>query len=350
MRPAARVYLARMESPVTSRQVLMALEWIHWADVIAPGARVFVKPNLTWPVPTPGVTTTPAFIEAVVAALRTRTDQIIIGESNGGYHSYEAEEALAGHGVYQVAERYGVQALNLSKQPAENVTAKIGGQTVQVELPTLLLHDIDVFITLPVPKVHAMTRVSLAFKNQWGCQPNTMRMRSHALFDLKIVAINRLVKARLALYDGTYFLDRNGPMHGEVVRMDVLLAANDIGAGDAICCQVMQMDARKVRHYRLAMREGMFPRSTDTVALNQPIASVQGRRFRLDRSLVNLVALAAFNSGWFTYALYESAFGDLLHRAFYAVRKNKIVGRLLHGSLGPPAVSGSSKPPAHHKP
>jgi len=77
-----------------------------------------------------------------------------------------------------------------------------------VEPPVLLLREVDVFITLPVAKVHAMTGVSLGFKNQWGCQPTTMRLRNHPQFAHKILLINRLVRPRLALFDGTWFLDR----------------------------------------------------------------------------------------------------------------------------------------------
>ena len=320
------------------------LTWIGWESIINQGARVFIKPNLTWPTHIPGVTTTPEFIRAIVGILRTRTSNITVGESNGGYHSYLAEEAFRGHRVYEIAEEYGAQVVNLSRMPVENVQRMVAGRQVSVELPTLLLHETDVFVTLPVPKVHAMTRVSLAFKNQWGCQPNTMRLRNHALFDRKIIAINQLVKPRLALYDGTYFLDKNGPMHGEAVKMDLIVVANDIGAGDLVVCSLMQSDPARVKHYRIARQEGIFPASLDEVELRQPIERFKTRAFKLDRSIVNYIALAGFNSSWLTYLLYESALGDFLHQLLYTVRRNKFMGRLLHGELGPPNVAGTSKP------
>ncbi len=48
------------------------------------------------------------------------------------------------------------------------IKGKVGLKTVQVKLPSLLLHDIDTFITIPVPKVHAMIGVSLGFKKPVG--------------------------------------------------------------------------------------------------------------------------------------------------------------------------------------
>jgi len=63
---------------------------------------------------------------------------------------------------------------------------------VTVESPVFLLDEVDVFVILPVPKVHVMTRVSLGFKNQWGCQPGAMRLRDHPASAKKILAINML--------------------------------------------------------------------------------------------------------------------------------------------------------------
>ena len=126
--------------------------------------------------------------------------------------------------------------------------------------------------------------------------------------------------------------------------MDLLVVANDIGAGDAVCCSIMQIDSSKVNHYRMARAEGMFPASLSEVELNQPVERFRTRVFKLDRSVVNYIALAGFNNSWLTYLLYESALGDFLHQLLYTVRRNKFMGRLLHGELGPPNVTGTSKP------
>ncbi|MFQ5903746.1 MAG: DUF362 domain-containing protein, partial [Candidatus Binatia bacterium] len=213
-KPPPRVYLGKLLGlNATPRNVLeQALTWIDGEALIPSGSRVFLKPNLTWMEPMPGVTTSPAFIETVVAVLRDRTSKIIIGESDGGYHSFKAEEAFAGHRLYGVRDRFSVQVVNLSSGPTESQTLDIAGYPVTVELPSLLLNEVDVFVTLPVPKVHAMTTVSLGFKNQWGCQSGTMRLRNHPEFARKILAINKLVRPRLTLFDGTYFLDKMGPM------------------------------------------------------------------------------------------------------------------------------------------
>lgn len=120
-------------------------------------------------------------IEALIAILRSRTSKI--GESDGGSHAWLAEEAFHGHGLMEIANRYGARLINLSKMETEEAQVKIGSTTIRIRLPRLLLYDIDLFISMPVLKVHAMTVVSLGFKNQWRCIPDVKRLRYHPEFN-----------------------------------------------------------------------------------------------------------------------------------------------------------------------
>jgi uncharacterized protein (DUF362 family) len=70
----------------------------------------------------------------------------------GGYHAFNAEEAFEKHGIYELADRYGAEVVNVCRMKTETIKGKVGLKTVQVKLPSLLLNDIDVFITIPVPK------------------------------------------------------------------------------------------------------------------------------------------------------------------------------------------------------
>jgi hypothetical protein len=167
-----------------------------------------------------------------------------------------------------------------------------------------------------------------------------MRLRNHPDFARKILAINRLLKPRLSLFDGTYFLDKTGPMIGEPVRRDLLIASDDLGAGDLACCEIMGIDARKVRHLWAAQQEGMVPPSLDGVTLNQALDPFRVRRFTLRRSPINYIALAAFHSKVGTRLFYDSPLAGPIHRVLYAVRKNRLIGRLLYGPAGPPAADG----------
>lgn len=339
-----RVWLTSVDVHADIKQEIEAgLKWIGWEDLVDRDARVFIKPNLTFPSHLPGVTTSPRVIEAVIAALKERTSNITVGESNGGYHSFEAEEAFEKHGIYEMADRYGAQVVNLSKDKHEVVKLRVGSKDVEVTLPSLLLHDVDVFVTIPVPKIHAMTGVSLGFKNQWGCNPSTMRLREHSKFNEKIVAINKILNPKIVVYDGTYFLDKNGPMKGEPVRMDLLMIANDIGAGDFVACQLMMIDPFSIRHLSTAHGADMLPSSLSQMAISEDIQNFIKRKFHLKRNLLNWIALPAFHSSLLTTIMYDSKTGKLLHGIFYAIRRNSIIRRILYGQFGPPTEKENSK-------
>lgn len=340
----SKVFLKEMSDQLAS-DVSEALAWLGW-DLIPNDARIFVKPNLTWSTPMAGVTTSPVFIEAVVAALRERSQHITVGESDGGYHSFKAEEAFLTHGLYDLVESYGVRVVNLSHEPAETISCDVAGKRVSVELPSLLLRETDVFITLPVPKVHAMTRVSLGFKNQWGCMPDPMRLRNHAQFPRKVVAINKLLKPRLAIFDGSHVLDKTGPTIGDPIRLNLLLASDDVGAGSLAWCRIMNIDPTEIKHFLVARKEGMFPAGLHELELNQPLEPFAWHKFHLERTLAHWLALAAFNSRILTKIIYDSPLAQPLHDILYAVRRNRFIARLLYGDVGPPpAQGGRSHPP-----
>lgn len=161
----------------------------------------------------------------------------------------QAAEAFAGHGMYELRDEFGVEVVNLNDESRDLIAFRSRGQTYQLPLPTRLLHETDLFITMPVPKIHCMTGLTLSYKNQWGCIPDTMRLRRHYIFDDAIVAINRALKPAV-LADGTYFLDRNGPMEGDAVRMDLIIAASDAGAFDRYVSELMGFPWQRVKHLR----------------------------------------------------------------------------------------------------
>lgn len=331
----SRVFIEEFNPTSLNESLARALAWIGASGVITRGLRVFIKPNLTWKSPTPGVTVTPLFLRFLVENLLQFTPRIIIGESEGGQSCFQAEEAFTTHGLYDLQSEYGIQLVNLSKGKHEIVSAIIGGESVKVELPSLLLHEVDVFITVPVPKIHAMTGVSLGLKNQWGCLGDKMRVTQHPRFDPMILAINKILNPQLCIFDGSYFLDYTGPITGEAVPMNLIVAGNDVGAASLACCELMRLDPMSVPHHRLALREGMFPASIESVELNCRPSEYARRKFRLKRSAINYIQLAAFKNRILNRFFYNSLFADVVHEILWFIRRNVLIRRFLYGKHGP---------------
>ena len=302
------------------REMEAALEWLDWRSIVSRDARVSIKPNLTWPTHKAGVTTSPPVLEALIRILSSRTRHINVVESDGGSNAWPAEEAFRGNGIPEICRRHGARAVNLTRYPREVVETEIAGRAIEVELSKLLTRETDVFITMPVPKLHAMTSVSLGFKNQWGCLPDVKRLRNHSDFASKVLAINGILKPRLAIFDGTWFLNRSGPLEGDSIRKDLLIASRDPGAGSFVCCELMGIEPRSVPHLRLAIAEGMMPSTIGDLITNVAIDGFKGLAFSLQRNWLQWLTLGIFHSRLATIALYDSPLAKPAHELLYFLR------------------------------
>lgn len=281
--------------------------------------RVALKPNLTYPYHRPGITTSPAVIAATVRVLREHTNRIAIVETDGGYGAWTAAEAFVGHGLVELGRELDVEVVNLNDEPRELIRFRSHFREQALPLPTRLLHETELFITMPVPKIHCMTGLSLAHKNQWGCVPDIMRLRRHYLFDDAIVAIDQALRPAV-LADGTFFLDNNGPMEGDPVRMDLVIAADSAGSFDRYVSELMGVDWRRVGHLRRAVEAGNMPARLSAIACNVSPGEASTHVFRLNRTVRNYIALTGFRSRFITWFGYESWFGRVvLHRILYAI-------------------------------
>lgn len=313
-----RVVLVKMDGVLTEA-IRVALTQSSLLERVSSSTRIALKPNFTYPYYKPGVTTSPWFIREIVKILREYTPHIALVETDGGYGSWQASEAFNGHGLYQLRDEFGIEVVNLNDEPREMIVFRSGRQEYHLPLPTRLLHETDMFITMPVPKIHCMTGLSLSYKNQWGCVPDVMRLRRHYIFDDAIVAINRALKPAV-LADGTYFLDHNGPMEGNAIRMDLIIAASDAGAFDRYVSELMGFSWQRVRHLRRAVELGDMPARLEDIKYNVSPSDARTHIFRLERTLRNYIALTGFYSRFLTWLGYESWFGRVvLHAILYAV-------------------------------
>ena len=286
---------------------------------------IFIKPNLTYPTYKTGVTTQKSFISSLVAALRqiNSTTKIYIGEGEGGYNSFSMTDAMHRMGFYEIEKEYSnVKIVNISKLPSRKIELKTKGNPYFVDLPVLLLDEVDFSITCPLPKVHCMTKVTLSMKNQWGCLPDIMRLKNHYVFDEIIGQVCKKLKFRYAFLDGKYGLDDNGPMMGEPIEVNWFAAANSLGAFDMIVSEMMGFDWREVGHLKTAEKYGLMP-SREDIAVIGNIESLK-RKFVLKRNFWNYPALAAFHSDKLTHLFYFSKISKLLHDIMYTFRKRPI--------------------------
>jgi uncharacterized protein (DUF362 family) len=318
-----RVYLDWQKGDPQAR-LAEAFKFVGLDTEIKSGDLVLLKPNLTYPKFKSGVTTTPVVLESAIKLLKDLGARIIVGESDGGYNSYEVKDAYHDFGLFDLEKKYGIKVVNFSgdKSTWRAVTIRKYFKTFNVEYPAQL-EDSDHFITFPVPKVHAMTGISLSYKNQWGCVPNTMRLRYHPVFNEAIFAINQIPKNKYTIIDGTYGLTRSGPMVGDVFDWGWLLASNSFEAADLVVSKMMRVDLKTILHYKKVFKKGLVP-NIESVKLNQDYHSFVSDKFYLKRDMWNYLALSAWLHPWINHFFYESFAADLLHKIMYTFRKKPI--------------------------
>jgi uncharacterized protein (DUF362 family) len=292
------------------------------------GTRVFVKPNLTWKKHVAGITTSPGFLRELVHELAGRGARITIGESDGGKNLFAAEEAFQAHGVYDLERTYGVRVMNLSAAPRRRVRID---SRCEVEFSAPLLDEFDLVLSAPVPKVHAMTRASLAIKNLWGCMPDPMRLRHHWHINEILCALVERLPKTAAICDGTYFLNDFGPMDGTAIFRDLVVGADNLVAASLLCCRLMNIDPEQVPLLRVATQKKMGPSRPQEILLNSAIEEfLSGVSYEVKAIPLTYITKAAFHSRVLTLLFYDSAPGRLLHQCLRRLRKLELFRFLIY--------------------
>jgi uncharacterized protein (DUF362 family) len=239
-------------------------------DIVHDGTHVVIKPNLTMFMKQKGVATRVEVVRAVVEQLRkTAKCRITIAEGAGE----PAVNGFEGYGYTALAKEYGIPLVDLATD--KRVAVKIDGLALkEYELPATIV-NCDVLIDMPVLKTHVLTGVSLGMKNLFGLMP-LPRSGLHDRIDGVLCDLVRIKKPALVVVDGTYGMEGKGPLYGETVQMDVILAGRDIVAVDTVATSVMGLPPEKIGHIALAVKNGLGEGDLKKITIKgEPIESVR---------------------------------------------------------------------------
>ncbi len=316
-----RIYLDEIKTDIKS-VLLAGLEFIDWGKYVNKDSMVFIKPNFTSPQPEKGVTTSPEVLRCLLEILADKAGSVTVGESDGGNHSFKAEEAFEGHDMYRICEETGAGLVNLSTLPARTVESDIMGRKMSVELPELLLDEIDCFISVPVLKVHVMTTVSISLKNSWGCLPDTMRGMHHQNLPYKLALIAGLLKPKIVVVDGSYALNKHGPMYGEAVETNLMMVADNTVATDALGASLMGFTPDKVEHIRIAARAGLGSSNMTDLEINRDWKPLH-RQFEIEKTFIDRISSIPFNSDFLAKLIFQSLLTPLIYKVVGILRTSK---------------------------
>ena len=302
--------------------LIKSLEFIDWRKQVKKDSKVFIKPNFTYPLYKEGITTTPKLLRDLLETIKDRADNVILGESDGGNHSFTADEAFKGHGMYEICRDTGVELVNLSKLPSTFIEDKIQGKRVKVQLPELILEEIDCFISVPVLKVHTIMTVTLSIKNLWGCVPNTMRYLHHQNLDYKLALIMKSVNPKMVVMDGIYGLNGHGPMFGDPIRMNLLITSDNPVVADTLGASIMEFLPGKIRHIRIAEKEGLGTTNLEEVRINKDWRHYK-RQFHIKKTFLDRISALPFRSDFIAKMVFDSSLTPWIYKMATVLKKHK---------------------------
>ncbi len=207
------------------------------------GEKILMKPNvLAGSAPDLAVTTHPAVFNAVARILTAAGAEVSYGDSPG---FGKPLDALTKSGLSQVAERYGLPLADFEHgQSVENPDGFVGKR---FDIANAAL-ETDGIVSLPKMKTHALTRVTGAVKNQFGCVYGLnkaafhVRVPNQVHFSKMLVDLNLMLRTRLFVMDGIMAMEGNGPRGGKPVAMNCLVISSDPVAVDSTFCRMIDLD------------------------------------------------------------------------------------------------------------
>lgn len=293
---ATRVAVIRCHSydmPLVTEAVSRGLDLLGGpAGFARPGERILLKPNLLVASQSKeAVTTHPAVFRAVAEALAGAGAELSWGDSPAIGSGLGVGKRA---GIAEVAAELGLEAADFG--PGRTVSFAEGNLIKQFTIAAAAL-DADGIVSLPKLKTHALTRMTGAVKNQFGCVPGMLKGEFHTRmpdidrFSQMLVDLTLFLRPRLYVMDAIVAMEGNGPRGGDPREVGALLLSADPVAVDALGCRIMALDPALVDTVTYGEAWGLGSRDIEIVGDELPVFE----DYRVNRSRLSTTGGAMGN-------------------------------------------------------
>ncbi|MFC2065901.1 DUF362 domain-containing protein [Chloroflexota bacterium] len=217
------------------------------SNFVKEGEKILIKPNvLIGTNPEKCVCTHPSVFRAVCIIFKKAKAIVSYGDSSG-FGKSEANMKRAN--LKQVADNLGIMPADFARGQHVSHNEALLNKRFVIANGVL---EADGLVSLPKFKTHALTRITGAVKNQFGCIPGLRKSQFHVKmadpydFAKMLVDLNTLIKPRLYIMDGIMAMEGNGPRSGKPKKLGVLLFSNDPVAIDSIACKIINLNPEHV--------------------------------------------------------------------------------------------------------
>lgn len=249
----------------------------EWPSGSLAGRTVVIKPNLITPDPADtGITTDPEVVRALVdLALQDGAEKFLIVEGSMG----SAPFTECGYDFFSTYDPGGrVQLVDLNLQPEQLVKVPRGLAYGYLFMPECILGDDVFFISVGKMKTHFLTTATLSMKNLVGTTLMARYTDPEYYFwrdglhgrgvDQSILDINLIRPIDFAVVDGIVAMEGHGPVEGDPVRMDLVIAGRNPVAVDRVCLGAMDIPQREaVVHLQYASQRALGPSTLSEISI-----------------------------------------------------------------------------------
>ena len=251
-------------------------------DLIRPGMRVMIKPNMVAP-PTSaeaGACTSPLVCQAVADLVSELGARPVIAESSARGADTEAAYRIMG---YDALRHQGYEVVDLKQD--KTVQVRLADGRILTEITTFeLATQVDAIISVPVMKTHDQGQITLSLKNLKGLVTDGDKRRIHleGMFEGATDLVAHF-KPAFTVVDAIIGQEGMGPLLGMPVEMGLVLAGRDLVAVDAIAGRVMGFAPDEVPITRAAAERGLGTMDESEIeVVGEQVADVQRRFVRCE--------------------------------------------------------------------
>lgn len=237
--------------------VKQIFELLNLSDLIRPGQKILLKPNLLTNLPPErGATTHPAIVKAIADEVKKIGAYPFIGDSPGG----------VGLLYEKVLKETGMKALDI---PIVNFEDKgmrrfdnPGGKIDPIYISNVAL-SFDHIINIPKLKTHELTRMTCGIKNMFGCVPGLHKVNYHLdapsqeEFSEALVDLFEKIRPSVTIVDSIAAMEGQGPSNGRLRDLGLIVASTDTVALDAVCSKIMCFEPLDIPTTRIAHLRGL---------------------------------------------------------------------------------------------
>jgi uncharacterized protein (DUF362 family) len=239
------------------------------------GKRVLLKPNAGRVAPPDsGIVTHPEVVAAAIDAFREVGARVAVGESP--IVGVKVHEAFDATGIAAAAAERTCPLIDMDRRRFVEVDVPAGQAIRSLRVCADVL-EFDFIVSIPVMKMHMHTGVTLAVKNMKGCLWRRSKVELHMLpavdrddarpIDVAIADMASVLRADLAIIDGTVGMQGLGPSAGEPKPLGAVVVGADPLAADAVACRLMGTAAERIPHLRIAAERGYGVIDLDRIAV-----------------------------------------------------------------------------------